>query len=105
MAAPQAPTGGTITLSTSTSKEEKKTSLKSVIAIRPANMSIPLRGSTVVKLAAISCIFFVVCVSMAFLGADADEPFFKSTLDSVAQTTPGVIAFILLMHVLVLTAS
>ncbi|KAF8903150.1 hypothetical protein CPB84DRAFT_1678332 [Gymnopilus junonius] len=89
MAAPQAPTGGTITLTPS--KDDQEGSPQSVISPRPTNMAIPLRGSTIVTLAAVACIFFVMCISMAFLGADVDDPVFKSALDTVAQTSPGVV--------------
>ncbi|CAA7261582.1 unnamed protein product [Cyclocybe aegerita] len=30
-------------------------------------------------------------ISFAFVGADADEPFFKKTLDTVAETFPGIV--------------
>lgn len=85
---PQAPASGT-TLVQST-ESLRKNSVVSVTPLRPVNMSIPLRGSTIVILAVISSIFFIMAISMAFLGADEDEPFFQRTLDTVATTNPGV---------------
>ncbi|KAF8967150.1 hypothetical protein BDZ97DRAFT_1656756 [Flammula alnicola] len=54
-------------------------------------MVIPLRGSTIVTLAVISSLFFIISISFAFVGSDADEPFFKKTLNTVAETSPGVV--------------
>jgi len=58
--------------------------------LRPANLVIPLRGKTIATLAIISSLFFIMAISFSFIGADADEPFFKKTLDSVAENNPGV---------------
>ncbi|KDR82822.1 hypothetical protein GALMADRAFT_238418 [Galerina marginata CBS 339.88] len=89
MASPQAPAGGTMTPTPIQTNEKK--SIQSIIPFRPANLAIPLRGSTIVLLAIVSSVFFILSISMSFLGADADEPFFKNTLNTVAETSPGVV--------------
>ncbi|KAF9556752.1 hypothetical protein CPC08DRAFT_710984 [Agrocybe pediades] len=86
---PQAPAGGTTPAKRKDSLRKNSVSLTA--PPRPVNMSIPLRGSTIVTLAIIASIFFIMAISMAFLGADADEPYFKRTLDTVAATNPGVV--------------
>lgn len=56
----------------------------------PANLMIPLRGSTIVTLGIIASLFFIISISFAFLGADIEDPYFRSTLNEVAETSPGV---------------
>ncbi|KAH9480439.1 hypothetical protein JR316_0007039 [Psilocybe cubensis] len=100
LATTQAPVGGTITPelkqnSNGIVEKMRTTSIKSkrsiALAPRPSNLSIPLRGSTIVKLAVVTSLFFIMSISMAFLGADQDEPFFKRTLNDVATNSPGVV--------------
>ncbi|KAF8158150.1 hypothetical protein B0H34DRAFT_797567 [Crassisporium funariophilum] len=90
MAASQAPVGGT--KSPSIHVQEKQVS--GPVARRrlvPSNMVVPLRGSTIVALAIISSLFFIMSISFAFIGADADGPFFMKTLNSVAEISPGIV--------------
>lgn len=54
------------------------------------NFVVPLSGSTIVTLAIIASIFFVISVSLAFLGAHIEDPYYKDSLDKVAETSPGV---------------
>ncbi|PPQ91663.1 hypothetical protein CVT25_012876 [Psilocybe cyanescens] len=100
LATTQAPVGGTITpdpkrnsngMMEKTSTKSIKSNRSVVLAPRPANFSVPLRGSTIVKLAVVTSLFFIMSISMAFLGADKDEPFFKRTLNAVAASSPGVV--------------
>lgn len=56
----------------------------------PANLVIPLRGSTIVTMAIMASLFFIISISLAFLGGDIEDPYFKTTLDHVAETSPGV---------------
>lgn len=56
----------------------------------PANLVIPLRGSTIVTLAIMASLFFIISISFAFLGADVEDPYFKTTLNKVAESSPGV---------------
>ncbi|KAF9445391.1 hypothetical protein P691DRAFT_777608 [Macrolepiota fuliginosa MF-IS2] len=57
----------------------------------PANLVIPLRGSTIVTLAIIASLFFIMSISFAFLGADVEDPYFKMALDKVAESSPGIV--------------
>lgn len=59
--------------------------------VLPANAAIPLRGSTLVTLAVIASIFFIMSISLAFLGAGIEDPTFRTTLDEVAAASPGVV--------------
>ncbi|KAF9475653.1 hypothetical protein BDN70DRAFT_813717 [Pholiota conissans] len=54
-------------------------------------MVVPLRGSTIVTLAILSSLLFIICITFTFIGADADEPLFRQTLNDVAETSPGVV--------------
>lgn len=57
----------------------------------PANLVIPLRGSTIVTLAIIASLFFIMSISFAFLGADVEDPYFKNMLNNVASNSPGIV--------------
>ncbi|EKM79193.1 hypothetical protein AGABI1DRAFT_120632 [Agaricus bisporus var. burnettii JB137-S8] len=57
------------------------------------NFVVPLSGSTIVTLAIIASIFFVISVSLAFLGAHIEDPYYKDSLDKVAETSPGIVLF------------
>jgi len=52
---------------------------------------IPLRISTILTLSIFFSLLFILVISLAFLGEDGDEPYFKKTLDDVAQNTPGIV--------------
>ncbi|KAF8895510.1 hypothetical protein BD779DRAFT_733867 [Infundibulicybe gibba] len=52
---------------------------------------VPMRGSTVIILAILSSLFFILVISFAFIGADIDEPYFQKILTSVAETSPGLV--------------
>jgi hypothetical protein len=56
----------------------------------PANLIVPLSGFTLVTIAIVASIFFVISISFAFLGADVEDPYFRITLDKVAESSPGV---------------
>ncbi|PPQ69608.1 hypothetical protein CVT24_001364 [Panaeolus cyanescens] len=71
-------------------KKEEPVPSKATTAA-PANMLIPLRGSTVVILAIIASIIFVMTISFAFIGADSEESYFVRTLNHVAETSPGIV--------------
>lgn len=58
---------------------------------RTGKVSIPIRGSTLVILAAIASLFFVISISCAFLGAEVEDVNFKITLDEVAIASPGIV--------------
>ena len=64
----------------------------------PGNLVIPLRGGTIVTLAIISSLFFIMSLSFAFIGADAGEPYFKHMLDTVGEASPGVYLIIFNMY-------
>jgi hypothetical protein len=51
---------------------------------------IPLRITTILTLSVIFSFFFILVISFAFMGDDGDEPYFKKTLNSIAQNSPGV---------------
>ena len=51
---------------------------------------IPLRIGTVLVLAATFSLLFILSICFAFIGDGGDEPYFKQTLNSVAQNSPGV---------------
>jgi hypothetical protein len=51
---------------------------------------IPLRITTILTLSVVFSFFFILVISFAFMGDDGDEPFFKKTLNDVAQNSPGV---------------
>lgn len=55
---------------------------------------IPLRITTILMLAVTLSLFFILSVCFAFMGYDGDEPYFKQTLNSVAQNNPGVSDFV-----------
>ncbi|KXN81758.1 hypothetical protein AN958_03684 [Leucoagaricus sp. SymC.cos] len=57
----------------------------------PANLVIPLKGSTLVTIAIIASLIFIISISFAFLGADVEDPYFRATLDRVAETSPGIV--------------
>lgn len=52
---------------------------------------VPIRPLTLLVLALFLSTLFTVAISFSFLGHDADEPYFKKTLDDVAQTNPGIV--------------
>lgn len=86
---PQFPMGGTnsqsVTRSTTSFVEEDISKQP-----QPSNISVPLPGSTIVLLALVASIFFVLSISLAFIGANVEEPNFKLMLNSISQTNPGV---------------
>lgn len=51
---------------------------------------IPLRITTILTLSVVFSVCFILVISFAFMGDDGDEPFFKKTLNDVAQNSPGV---------------
>ncbi len=53
-------------------------------------MIVPLRGTTIVTLAIITSLLFIICISFAFIGANADGPPFVPVLNAIAKTSPGV---------------
>jgi hypothetical protein len=64
---------------------------------------IPLRISTILTLCIFFSLLFILVISLAFLGEDGDVPYFKKTLDDVAQNTPGVLDLFVLCVKLDLT--
>lgn len=48
------------------------------------------RGSVIMLCVVVLSLFLVVCLSLAFVGADAVEGYFKKALDVVARNDPGV---------------
>lgn len=65
----------------------------------PANLAVPLHSTTLVTIAIIASLFFIISISFAFLGADVEDPYFRTTLDTVAESSPGVrSAFLSLIH-------
>jgi hypothetical protein len=52
---------------------------------------IPLQISTILTLCVFFSLLFILVISFAFLGEDGDAPYFKKTLDDVAQNSPGVL--------------
>jgi len=88
MASSQARRGGT--KSPSLNQPDARNAIQIGSRLTPSNLVIPLRGGTIVALAIISSLFFIMSLSFAFIGADAGEPYFKSMLDTVAETSPGV---------------
>jgi hypothetical protein len=62
------------------------------------NFVVPLSGSTIVTFAIIASIFFIISISLAFLGADIEDPHVKMSLDNVAETSPGVCFLLLLWY-------
>lgn len=55
-------------------------------------MIVPLRGTTIVTLAILTSLLFILCISFSFIGADADGPPFVPALNAIAQASPGVSA-------------
>lgn len=51
--------------------------------------------SFLVGLAALLSLFFIISVSMVFVGAADEEDPFKELLDNAAKTNPGVSSYIL----------
>jgi len=82
----QAPGGGT----QSPSQPDANNAMQTSPRLAPSNLVIPLRGGTIIVLAMIASLFFIMSLSFAFIGADAGEPYFKRMLDTVAETSPGV---------------
>ncbi|KAH7915858.1 hypothetical protein BJ138DRAFT_880946 [Hygrophoropsis aurantiaca] len=52
---------------------------------------IPLQNTTLLAIAIIFSLFFILSLSCAFLGDDEDEPYFKSILNNVALNDPGIV--------------
>ncbi|KAF9233293.1 hypothetical protein BU15DRAFT_54088 [Melanogaster broomeanus] len=50
-----------------------------------------IQNITLLAIAVLFSLFFILALSCAFLGADADEPYFKSILNDVAQNSPGIV--------------
>ncbi|KAF9220533.1 hypothetical protein BS17DRAFT_787183 [Gyrodon lividus] len=50
-----------------------------------------IQNITLLVIAMILSLLFILALSCAFLGDDADESYFKSILDEVAQTNPGIV--------------
>lgn len=63
---------------------------KNRLGIVPRGGMIPLRGSTLVTLATIASLFFIMSISFAFIGEDMEEPYYKKMLDGIAIDSPGV---------------
>jgi len=57
---------------------------------RTNKLSVPLRGSTLIKIVVLASLFFVISILCAFLGVDMEDLNFKTTLDEVAIASPGV---------------
>jgi len=57
---------------------------------RTSRFFIPLRGSTLITLAVLASLFFVMSILCAFLGVDVEDLNFKTALDEVAIASPGV---------------
>ncbi|PFH54074.1 hypothetical protein AMATHDRAFT_53886 [Amanita thiersii Skay4041] len=53
----------------------------------------PFRGVLSMMLAVLVSFVFISSISLAFVGADIDEQFFKEMLDKLAETSPGIILF------------
>ena len=52
---------------------------------------VPLQGKTVAILAIVASLFFIMSISFAFIGSNADEPTdITKALNIVASTSPGV---------------
>jgi len=69
---------------------DAKKAFQAVPQVIPSNLITPIRGRTIVVLAIISSLCFIISLSFAFVGAEAGEPYFKRMLDAVAETSPGV---------------
>ncbi|KAF8840608.1 hypothetical protein BDN67DRAFT_630895 [Paxillus ammoniavirescens] len=50
-----------------------------------------IQNTTLLIIAIIFSVCFILALSCAFLGDDEDEPYFKSILNEVAQTNPGLV--------------
>lgn len=68
---------------------------KPVLARRLTGGIRPLGPSFLVGLAALLSLFFIISVSMVFVGAADEEDPFKELLDNAAKTNPGVSSYIL----------
>lgn len=82
--------GGTISNNFTSPRESQSWARNNFIQTSPRRGNTPLRNNTIVTLAIMLSLFFVICISLAFIGADADEPLFKHMLNGIGQTTPGV---------------
>lgn len=89
----QVPVGDTISPPLQSENDKEKDTVSMVGIVRPltARMVVPLRGSTIVTLAILASLSFIICISFAFIGSDTDVPLFMQTLNIVAETSPGVI--------------
>ena len=54
---------------------------------------IPMGIATILCLAILLSLLFIISISFAFMGSDGDEPYFKTILNSVAENSPGVYLF------------
>jgi len=54
-------------------------------------VAIPLRGSTITTLAVVVSLVLIFIISLAFVGAGMDEPYFKCLLDRTANISPGIV--------------
>ncbi|KIJ61102.1 hypothetical protein HYDPIDRAFT_42883 [Hydnomerulius pinastri MD-312] len=52
---------------------------------------VQIHNFTLLAIAIIFSLFFILALSCAFFGDDEDEPYFKSVLNEVAQTSPGIV--------------
>ena len=71
-------------------KRSSTTSKKPALSRRLGGGITPLGPSFLVGLAALLSIFFIISVSMVFVGAADEEDPFKELLDNAAQNNPGV---------------
>lgn len=98
LAVPQGPALAVGVTATTTAGEPKKRTLtlrKLSLQILPKNGVIPMPPIFVLALCIVTSLLFIITLSCVFRGAHFEQPYFKSMLDDVAVSTPGVRVFIL----------
>lgn len=90
LAQPQFPMGGTRSQTLACSQVSFVEKDASSEQPQPSNIDIPLHGSTIAVLALIASILFIFSISLAFVGADVEEPNFMHMLNHISHTEPGV---------------
>ncbi|KAF5315171.1 hypothetical protein D9619_007075 [Psilocybe cf. subviscida] len=66
--------------------------MKTVLPPLKKIVAIPLQGKTVAILSIVASLFFIMSISFAFIGSNANEPTdITNALNSVAATSPGVV--------------
>lgn len=97
LAVPQGPALA-VGVTATTAEEPKKCTLtlrRLSLQILPKNGVIPMPPIFVLALCIVTSLLFIITLSCVFRGAHFEQPYFKSMLDDVAVSTPGVRVFIL----------